>query len=110
MTQHDDNITHKSMPLAGHLIELRNRLLYTVGTIMIMFVLSYLIADDIYRFLAQPLADILADQGRRMIFTGLTEAFLTNITIAFWTPSHKMEYSVCFLDAQVYENTSDRIQ
>ena len=85
MTQHDDDIDHKPMPLAEHLIELRNRLLYTVGTIMIMFVLSYLIADDIYRFLAQPLADILSEQGRRMIFTGLTEAFLTNITIAFWT-------------------------
>ncbi|HYH22734.1 MAG TPA: twin-arginine translocase subunit TatC [Azospirillum sp.] len=72
------------MPLIDHLIELRNRLMYSVAALLIAFLLCYAVSDKIYNFLVQPLADILAGQGRRMIYTGLTEAFFTYVKVAFW--------------------------
>ena len=79
------------MPLLDHLIELRNRLLYCCASILAAFVVCYFFAQELYLFLAQPLADILVSEGpegpegRRMIFTGLTEAFFTYVKIALWT-------------------------
>ncbi|MBC7134198.1 MAG: twin-arginine translocase subunit TatC, partial [Oceanibaculum nanhaiense] len=68
----DDN----KMPLLEHLVELRNRLMYSVGALFIAFIACYLVAEYIYAFLVQPLADVLGnDAGRRMIYTNLTEAF-----------------------------------
>jgi len=78
------DLEEKTMPLLDHLIELRNRLLYSAAALLVAFVLCYLVASDIYEFLARPLADALAGQGRRMIYTGLTEAFLTQLKVAFW--------------------------
>ncbi|HEY0836952.1 MAG TPA: twin-arginine translocase subunit TatC [Azospirillum sp.] len=72
------------MPLIDHLIELRNRLMYSVGALLLAFLLCYAVSDKIYNFLVQPLADILAGQGRRMIYTGLTEAFFTYVKVGFW--------------------------
>jgi sec-independent protein translocase protein TatC len=49
--------------------------------------LCYAFAADIYGFLVHPLADVLEAKGgnRRMIFTGLTEAFFTYIKVAAFT-------------------------
>jgi sec-independent protein translocase protein TatC len=75
----------RQMPLLDHLIELRNRLMWACGAIFVGFMICYLFADHIYAFLVQPLADIYQGQtGRRMIYTGLTEAFFTYIKVAFW--------------------------
>lgn len=87
MTNHDgsgDGLDDRKMPLLEHLLELRNRLLYSVGAFGIAFALCYFLAQDIYAFLVQPLADLLEGQNRRMIFTGLTEAFFTYLKVAFW--------------------------
>ena len=47
--------------------------------------ICYFFAEQIYAFLVRPLADIYAGQtGRRMIYTGLTEAFFTYVKVAFW--------------------------
>ena len=80
----DDNPDDKKMPLLDHLIELRNRLLYAVGALLVAFAICYLFAQDIYAFLVRPLADALDGQDRRMIYTGLTEAFFTYVKVAFW--------------------------
>lgn len=74
------------MPLLEHLIELRNRLIYSVVILFVAFLISWFFAEDIYGFLVQPLADILAEQGgnRRMIFTALHEAFFTYIKVSFF--------------------------
>lgn len=81
------DIDDREMPLLDHLIELRNRLVYSVGAILIGFLVCYVVADDIYLFLVRPLAEIYEGLGytdRRMIYTGLTEAFFTYIKVAFW--------------------------
>ncbi len=73
------------MPLLDHLIELRNRLTYAVAAVLIGFLICYFFKEQIYGFLVQPLAQIYEGQvGRRMIYTGLTEAFFTYLKVAFF--------------------------
>ncbi len=81
----EDELESGRMPLLDHLVELRNRLLWSFGAIMVAFLVSYQFKETIYRFLAHPLAEIYAGEpGRKMIFTGLTEAFFTYIKVSFW--------------------------
>ena len=82
-----DNDSSSKMPLIGHLVELRGRLLKSVIAIVALFFIFFSVKEHIYGFLVQPLADILAEQGgeRRMIFTALHEAFFTYIKVSFWT-------------------------
>lgn len=79
------DLDDRELPLLDHLIELRNRLVYSCAAILAGFLVCYFFAGDIYAFLVRPLAEIYEGQtGRRMIYTGLTEAFFTYIKVAFW--------------------------
>lgn len=86
------DIDDREMPLLDHLIELRNRLMYACIAIFLGFLVCYFFAEEIYKFLAQPLADICMANAAagstgacsRMIVTGLTEVFFTYLKIAFW--------------------------
>lgn len=72
------------MPLLDHLVELRNRLMYSVAAIFIAFFLCYWLAPYIYNILMHPLIEATGIEGRRMIFTAPQEAFFTYIRLAFW--------------------------
>jgi sec-independent protein translocase protein TatC len=83
----EDVIDDKPMPLLDHLRELRQRVLWAVGAFILAFAVCYYFSQQIYAFLAQPLADILSRQSggeRRMIFTALYEAFFTYLKVAFF--------------------------
>ena len=89
----EDTIDDKPMPLMEHLLELRTRVLWSVGAFFLAFAVCYYFSGQIYGFLAQPLADILMQQSlanggtgvdRRMIFTQLYEAFFTYLKVAFF--------------------------
>jgi len=82
----EDNVMQQSAaPLLEHLIELRQRLLYAMLGVLIAFAACYSVADHIYDFLVHPLASAFESQeGRRMIYTGLHEAFFTKINLAFF--------------------------
>ena len=86
MAKDDDQIDSSKMPLLEHLIELRTRLLYVAASIIVLFMICFYFAPDIYQFLVQPLADVFQKGGheRRMIYTALTEAFFTYIKVAFF--------------------------
>ena len=86
MAPSDREIDDKQMPLMEHLLELRTRLIYAVVAILVGFFICYHFSEQIYLFLAQPLADALAaaGQARSMISTALTETFFTYIKIGFW--------------------------
>jgi sec-independent protein translocase protein TatC len=85
-TEKNDDIDDKKMPLLDHLIELRNRLMWSVATLIVTFIACFYFAKDIYGFLTVPLAHALeGESGRHMIFTNLTEAFFTYMKVAFWT-------------------------
>ncbi len=77
------------MPLLDHLIELRQRMLYSVIALFVAFLFCFYFAQELFDFLVQPLADLLMERegsrgGRRLIFTDLTEVFFTHIKIAFF--------------------------
>lgn len=72
-------------PLLAHLIELRQRLIYALTAVLVGFAVSYAFAPDIYAFLVHPLATAATGENRRLIYTGLTEAFTTYIKLALWT-------------------------
>jgi len=80
----DDVIDDKPMPLLEHLIELRTRLMWSIGAFIIAFIACYHYSGQIYLFLAQPLADVFRENGevRKMIYTSLTEAFFTYMKVA----------------------------
>jgi len=81
-----DPVEDNTSPLMDHIIELRNRLMYSVIAVFIVFVGAYAFAENIYAFLVQPLADIMTETGqnRRLIYTALHEAFFTYIKVSFW--------------------------
>src|ERR1044071_1728782 len=59
--------------------------MWAAGAVIVAFLVCYQFSTYIYAFLAKPLADIYAGEpGRKMIFTGLTEAFFTYIKVSFW--------------------------
>ncbi|MBT4354300.1 MAG: twin-arginine translocase subunit TatC [Rhodospirillaceae bacterium] len=86
----DNELDNSKAPLLEHLAELRKRLLVCCVGIIIAFFGFYFVSADIYNFLVHPLALATEGQvGRRMIFTGLHEAFLTQVKVAFFA-------SICF--------------
>lgn len=75
--------TLPSQPLIEHLIELRRRLTLSVAVFLLATLLCYGFAEHIYSFLVQPLADALPEgEGRRLIYTGLTEVFFSYLKLA----------------------------
>jgi sec-independent protein translocase protein TatC len=88
MTASQDNddeahIEASRAPLLDHLIELRQRLIWSLIGFIIAFFFCYAFAEQIYAFLTHPLAQALEGQpGRRMIFTALYETFFTYIKVA----------------------------
>jgi len=85
----DNTVDDHKMPLLDHLIELRQRLLKSVMALFVAFLVCFYFAEEIFGFLQQPLAtaleNVVADErARRMIFTNLTEVFLTYVKVAFF--------------------------
>lgn len=72
-------------PLLEHLIELRRRLIYALLALGIGIAVCYPLSPYIFQFLTNPLWQAMgAEEGRRLIYTGLTEAFLTYLKLAFF--------------------------
>lgn len=84
---YDPNDPHTfTMPLVEHLVELRQRLIYSIVAVVLLFFVCYYFSREIYAFLVQPLADVLTQSGehRRLIFTALHEAFFTYVKVALF--------------------------
>ncbi len=76
-------IDDAKMPLLDHLIELRQRLVYSFAALIVLFFISYYFSEPIFTFLVQPYANLVEGQtGKRLIFTALHEAFFTYIKVA----------------------------
>ncbi len=86
-TLQDDPINDKPMPLLDHLVELRRRLMWSMGALILCFALCYYFSHDIFNFLTRPLESVLANKpgvNHAMIYTQLYEAFFTYIRVAFF--------------------------
>ena len=75
----------EEMTLIGHLTELRKRLMWSFFYILIIFVICFYFADELFAFLANPLVKLLdTEKGQGFIYTALQEAFFTELKIAFF--------------------------
>ncbi len=81
-----DTPNPQAMPLAKHLIELRKRLLWVIGVMVLGASISYFFVPQILNFLITPLAEAMNDSDtNRLITTGLTEGFFAYLKIAFFS-------------------------
>lgn len=67
-----------SMPLSGHLTELRNRILIIFGTIAGLFVITYYFSAEILEMAQRPIA------GQNLVFLSPTEAFFARLKVAIY--------------------------
>ncbi len=71
-----DETQDKAQPLVEHLSELRDRLLRSVLSVLLIFVGLFYFANDIYTFVSEPLRALLPE-GSTMIATEVASPFLT---------------------------------
>lgn len=70
------------MTFFQHLGELRKRVFYAMGFILVFFMVSWAFVNKIYIWLAQPVLKFLPE-GEKLAFTALTEPFMMYIKLAF---------------------------
>jgi len=68
--------------LLTHLYELRSRLLWVVGSVMLVFMCLFYFANDLYGYLAGPLMAHMPE-GSSMVAIGVASPFLTPFTLVF---------------------------
>jgi sec-independent protein translocase protein TatC len=69
--------------LMSHLLELRDRLLRAMLTLLVVFVPCAVFANEIYTLVAQPLLEKLP-QGTTLIATNVVSPFMTPFKLAFY--------------------------
>ncbi|MVA97570.1 twin-arginine translocase subunit TatC [Nitratireductor sp. CAU 1489] len=89
MNVHDDDIDKSSAPLMDHLIELRTRLMWSIGGFFVAFLACFFFAKDIFNLLVIPFqwatawAGLDADKVD-LIYTAPQEFFFTQIKLAMF--------------------------
>lgn len=74
------------MTLQEHFRELRHRLTFSLIFFAICFGVCYFFSEKIYQFLLQPFIEISSQNpNRRLIYTGLAEAFTTYLKLSFYS-------------------------
>jgi sec-independent protein translocase protein TatC len=75
---------HPSEPFVSHLVELRNRLMWAVGAVLLVFICLVPFANDLYEWFAEPVMANLP-QGGTMISTEPHGPFFIPFKFAFAT-------------------------
>jgi len=78
------DLDESKAPLIEHLIELRQRLLWSVAALVVAFLVSIFFADEIFGILVQPLTDAFPAGEGKIIYTKLYEAFFVEIKVAMF--------------------------
>jgi sec-independent protein translocase protein TatC len=80
-----ENMDAAPRPLMEHLVELRLRLLWSFAAMIAGTIFCFFFKREIYGFLVRPLAEAMGpNSGHTLIYTGLTEAFVTYIKVSFF--------------------------
>jgi sec-independent protein translocase protein TatC len=72
----------RTMPLTGHLEELRWRLITSLVAVGVAFIPCYFFANVLFDFLARPLRQV-TQEPLNLIGTGVIEAFFTKLKVSF---------------------------
>ena len=78
------DIDDSKAPLIEHLIELRRRLLISVGALFVSGAVCYYFSDQILAFLVEPLKKGFGDTQGRLVYTKLYEAFFVQLKVAMF--------------------------
>lgn len=82
----EDELKESEAPLIEHLIELRQRLIYSIIALAVLFVLCFFVADHIYNFLLGPfIAAAGSPEAVRLIYTAPQEFFFTKLSVALFS-------------------------
>jgi sec-independent protein translocase protein TatC len=82
MTEPDD--IDQPLPLVAHLTELRDKLLRAILAVLVVFIVLFPFANEIYAFVSEPLREILPE-GSSMIATDVASPFLTPFKLTLFT-------------------------
>lgn len=82
--QSKPDLDESKAPLIEHLIELRQRLLWSVAALTVAFLISIFFADEIFGILVRPLTDAFPAGEGKLIYTKLYEAFFVEIKVAMF--------------------------
>lgn len=74
----------KEYTFKEHFLELKKRLLVVVIYFLAAFLLCYYFSDDIYNFILKPLAEVINITDRKVIYTGMAEAFFAYMKLSIW--------------------------
>ncbi len=97
MTQ---NTELKTYTLKEHFLEIKARMQKVVIAFIIAFIVSYYFSEHIYNFILEPLAKAGNFDGRKIIYTHLTEAFFTYIKLGVLSAFAAI---LPFLAIQIYQ-------
>lgn len=80
-----DELAGTEATLIEHLTELRTRLIYAMGAILVLFVFCFIISDWLFDFLLQPFESATGDIGDvKLIYTAPQEFFFTKLTLSLF--------------------------
>ena len=79
-----EDIDASAAPLLDHLIELRQRLIYSLVAFFLMFVACFAVAKHIYNILLWPFVSVVGPEHAKTIYTHLLEKFFVDIKVAMF--------------------------
>lgn len=81
-----DDVDSSAAPLIEHLKELRNRILISVGVLVVTCIIGYLLWIPIFHILTVPMCEAMANEGQKCQFVliKLQEGFFVAVKIAVW--------------------------
>lgn len=71
-------------PLMDHLIELRQRLIYSLAAFFVTFLFCFAFAGQIFNILLDPYVKVVGVEHAKAIYTGLLEKFWTDVKVAMF--------------------------
>ncbi|RKX59946.1 MAG: twin-arginine translocase subunit TatC [Thermodesulfobacteriota bacterium] len=77
-------MSFEHLPFRVHLVELRRRLITCFVTMAVTFAICYAFSDLLVSILFYPVHQALPP-GSSLVFTALTEGFMTYLKVAFWS-------------------------
>jgi sec-independent protein translocase protein TatC len=80
----EDEVEASKAPLMDHLIELRQRLIYSIAGFILTFLFCFFFAKQIYNILVWPFIHVVGPDKAKLIATHFLEQFFTHIKLAMF--------------------------